>query len=64
MLRAVAHVNRPIAETLTGRSFTSLEQVDQTLRGLDGTADKSRLGANAIVGVSMAAAQANLAADG
>ena len=64
MLRAVAHVNGPIAETLTGRSFTSLEQVDQTLRGLDGTADKSRLGANAIVGVSMAAAQANLAADG
>jgi enolase len=64
VLRAVAHVNGPIAETLTGRSFTSLEQVDQTLRGLDGTADKSRLGANAIVGVSMAAAQANLAADG
>jgi enolase len=58
VLRAVAHVNGPIADALTGRSFISLEQVDQTLRELDGTADKSRLGANAIVGVSMAAAQA------
>ncbi|PQM45029.1 Enolase [Mycobacterium talmoniae] len=38
--------------------MTSLEQVDQALRDLDGTANKSRLGANAIVGVSMAAAQA------
>lgn len=64
VLRAVAHVNGPIAETLTGRSFASLEQVDQTLRGLDGTADKSRLGANAIVGVSMAAAQAFAAESG
>ncbi|HUO41127.1 MAG TPA: phosphopyruvate hydratase [Mycobacterium sp.] len=55
--RAVAHVNGPIAEAVTGRSFASLDQVDDTLRDLDGTADKSRLGANAVVGVSMAAAQ-------
>ncbi|MEZ0367335.1 phosphopyruvate hydratase [Mycobacterium sp. pUA109] len=56
--RAVAHVNGPIADALTDRPFTSLEQIDQTLCDLDGTADKSRLGANAIVGVSMAAARA------
>jgi enolase len=56
--RAVQHVNGPIADALTGRPFSSLEQIDQILRELDGTADKSRLGANAIVGVSMAAARA------
>ncbi|BBU23506.1 phosphopyruvate hydratase [Mycobacterium xenopi] len=56
--RAVAHVNGPIADRLTGLPFTSLEQIDQTLRELDGTVDKSRLGANAIIGVSMTAARA------
>jgi enolase len=56
--QAVAHVNGPIADALTGRSFTSLGEVDDTLRALDGTADKSRLGANAIVGASLVAAQA------
>lgn len=58
MQQAVAHVNGPIADAVTGRPFASLDEVDDTLRGLDGTADKSRLGANAIVGASMAAAQA------
>jgi len=58
VLRAVAGVNGPIADALTSRPFTALDEVDQTLRTLDGTVDKSRLGANAIVGVSMAAAQA------
>ncbi|CAN5660711.1 phosphopyruvate hydratase [soil metagenome] len=58
VLQAVSHVNGPIAEALTGRSFSSLDQVDETLRTLDGTTDKSRLGANAIVGASIAAAQA------
>ena len=56
--RAVANVNGPIAEAVTRRPFTALEQVDLALRALDGTSDKSRLGANAIVGVSMAAARA------
>ena len=56
--QAVANVNGPIAQTLIGRPLTSLDEVDHTLQELDGTADKSRLGANAIVGVSMAAAQA------
>lgn len=58
VLRAVANVNGPIADALTGRPFAALDELDQTLRDLDGTVDKSRLGANAIVGVSMAAAQA------
>jgi enolase len=56
--RAAAHVDGPIADALTSRTFDSLEQVDQTLCVLDGKGDKSRLGANAIVGASMAAAQA------
>lgn len=56
--QAVEHVNGPIADALIGRSFSSLDDVDQVLRDLDGTTDKSRLGANAIVGVSMAAARA------
>lgn len=56
--RAVAHVNGLIADALTGRAFGSLDEVDAVLRALDNTWDKSRLGANAIVGVSMAAARA------
>jgi enolase len=58
VVKAVGGVNGPIAEALTSRAFSRLDEVDQTLRELDGTPDKSRLGANAIVGVSMAAAQA------
>ena len=58
VLNAVAGVNGPIAEALTSRPFSRLDELDQTLRGLDGTPDKSRLGANATVGVSMACAQA------
>lgn len=56
--QAVAHVNGPIAEALIGRVFTSLADVDRLLCELDGTDNKSRLGANAIVGVSLAAARA------
>lgn len=55
---AVKNVNGPIAETLTSRPFSCLEDVDSALRALDGTPHKSRLGANAIVGVSMASARA------
>ncbi|WP_338481216.1 phosphopyruvate hydratase [Rhodococcus sp. DN22] len=56
--RVVAHVNGPIAGALTGRVFETLADVDAVMIQLDGTADKSRLGANAIVGVSIAAARA------
>jgi enolase len=62
VLTAVANVNGPITEALSGRSFTSLAELDETLIALDATANKSRLGANAIVGVSMAAARAFAAA--
>lgn len=56
--RAEANVNALIVESLTSQPFTALEQVDLALRALDGMLDKPRLGANAIVGVSIVAAQA------
>ena len=62
VLAAVEAVNGEIFDTLSG--FDALEQVhiDTVLRELDGTANKGRLGANAILGVSLAVAKA--AADG
>jgi len=58
VLKAVANVNGEIAEALTGRTFADLAHIDKALIDLDGTENKSRLGANAIVGVSIAAARA------
>jgi enolase len=51
-------VNGEINEALSGRVFDSLADLDHTLIDLDGTENKARLGANAIVGVSIAAARA------
>ena len=56
--QAVGHVNGEIAELLTSRSWSSLAEVDDALIALDGTPTKARLGANAIVGTSMAVARA------
>jgi len=56
--RAVAHVNGEIADAVRGREVSDQRALDEALIALDGTADKSRLGANAILGVSMAAARA------
>jgi len=56
--RAAGHVNGEIAAALRGRAFADLAQLDAALIELDGTPDKARLGANAIVGVSLAAARA------
>ena len=56
--QAVGHVNDEIADLLTGGSWSSLAEVDDALVALDGTPTKARLGANAIVGTSMAAARA------
>lgn len=56
--QAVSHVGSAIADAIVGRAFDTLEQLDTELMRLDGTPNKSRLGANAIVGVSMAAARA------
>ena len=58
VLKAVGNVNGEIAEILKGHSFADLALLDQALIELDGTENKARLGANAIVGVSMAAARA------
>jgi enolase len=58
VLGAVGNVNGEIAERLRGQTFTDLAALDHALIDLDGTENKSRLGANAIVGVSMAAARA------
>jgi enolase len=55
---AVSHVNGEIADLVRGRAFIDLAEVDAALIALDGTPNKSRLGANAIVGVSMAVARA------
>ena len=64
VLRAVAHVNDDINQVLAGRSFLDLATLDRLLIELDGTDTKSRLGANAIVGVSIAAARAFAATAG
>jgi enolase len=64
VLAAVGNVNGEIVEVLRGRSWTSLAEVDEALIALDGTPNKGRLGANAILGVSMALARALAASDG
>lgn len=61
---AVANVNGEIASALRGRTFAELAEIDKQLIDLDGTETKARLGANAVVGVSMAAARAIAAIDG
>jgi enolase len=57
--KAVAHVNDEIACALAGFDATEQAAIDQRLIDLDGTPNKGRLGANAILGVSMAAARAS-----
>ena len=58
VLRAVAHVNVEIADALVGLDGCDQRSVDNALLLLDGTPGKSRLGANAILGVSLAVAHA------
>ncbi|MET8685185.1 phosphopyruvate hydratase [Streptomyces sp. NPDC004732] len=60
--RAVAHVNGEITASVRGRDATDQAGLDAALVDLDGTATKSRLGANAILGVSLATAKAAAAA--
>ena len=48
VLKAVEHVNKIIAKELIGKSFTSQRDVDYAMIALDGTNNKSKLGANAI----------------
>ena len=56
--QAVQHVNTEIRQALVGLDATGQAEVDQTLIQLDGTENKSRLGANAILGASLAVAKA------
>ncbi len=58
VLRAVEHVNGVIAEALRGWEVTDQTGVDRVLVELDGTRTKSNLGANALLGVSLACAKA------
>jgi enolase len=58
VLRAVEHINTEICEAIIGVDATEQGFVDKTLIELDGTENKSRLGANAILSVSMAVAKA------
>ena len=58
VLTAAANVNGEIAGLLRGRAWGSLAEADQAMITLDGTVNKSRLGANATVGTSMALARA------
>jgi enolase len=57
-LKAVGHINGEIAATLHGKDASNQEEIDLGMIELDGTSNKSRLGANAILAVSMAAARA------
>jgi enolase len=58
VLKAVANVNQIIAQELLGTSVFEQNKIDQMMIDLDGTTNKSVLGANAILGVSLAAAKA------
>ena len=56
--KAVKHIHNDIAPALTGMCVLDQRRIDQTMIELDGTSTKSKLGANAILGVSMAVAKA------
>ena len=56
--QAVAHVNDTLAPAIVGLESADQAQIDRIMRELDGTANKSRLGANSLLGVSLACARA------
>jgi enolase len=62
VMQAVANVNGPIAGVLVGMDARDQNDIDRAMIELDGTPNKARLGANAILGVSLAAARAAAAA--
>lgn len=61
VLRAVANVTGPIAKALKGQDARHQRAIDELLLSIDGTVNKSKLGANAILSVSMAVARAGAA---
>ena len=64
VLRAVKHIHEHLAPALIGMDVTDQRGIDQRMRNLDGTSTKSNLGANAILGVSLAVARAAALAQG
>ena len=58
VLKAVSNVNKELNSALTGKDASKQKLIDKLMIDLDGTENKSRLGANAILGISMAAAKA------
>jgi enolase len=61
--KAAAHINTEIAAALHGKDATQQSELDAAMNALDGTPNKGRLGANAILAVSMAAARAAAASE-
>ncbi len=61
VLRAVGHIEDVIAPAVVGMDGTDQEAIDQTMLDLDGTPNKAKLGANAILAVSLAVARATAA---
>ncbi|AWH87954.1 phosphopyruvate hydratase [Limnobaculum parvum] len=64
VLKAVAAVNGPIAQAVTGKDAKDQANIDKIMIDLDGTENKSKFGANAILAVSLAAAKAAAASKG
>ena len=64
VLSAVNHINTTIADALKGMDVTKQIEIDQLMINLDDTHNKSNLGANALLGVSMAAVHAAAASSG
>jgi enolase len=63
-LKAVENVNGALAKTLVGRDAFDQSALDQAMIDLDGTSNKEKYGANAILGISLAAARAAAASEG
>lgn len=64
VLKAVSHINGEIAEALIGQESLNQKEIDRCMIDLDGTDQKSRLGANAILAVSLAVARASAVSEG
>src|ERR1700733_7569723 len=62
VLKAVCHVNGPLAALVIGKSIFAQEAIDSILIEKDGTPNKSKMGANALLGISLATARAAAAA--
>lgn len=64
VMKAVEHVNDTLSEDLYGLEITDQRSIDQTMLAIDGTENKSKIGANAILAVSLAVAKAAAQATG